>query len=32
MNDFQLVARLAQGIFAVTMVLASGLFIQLTMS
>jgi hypothetical protein len=31
MNDFPLVARLAQGLFAVTMVVASGMFIQLTM-
>jgi hypothetical protein len=31
MNEVHLVARVAQGLIAVGMVLASGLFIQLTM-
>jgi hypothetical protein len=31
MNELQIVARVAQGLLAVAAVLASGLFIQLTM-
>jgi len=31
MNEIQIAARVAQGLLAVAMVLASGLFIQLTM-
>ncbi len=32
MNEFPIIARVAQGLLAVGMVLASGLFIQLTMA
>jgi hypothetical protein len=32
MNEINLAARVAQGLLAITMVLASGLFISLTMS